>query len=234
MGKNIKEEDLFKKIGHDTINIYEISAKEHLKSIQKFKQFLKTHPESKSFNSISRINVDREIKKTKKTLLEIQKIKQKKKSSIFMSSKRIQRYIKQIEYMVEEIKEEKKEIHKIKVTEKDLKKIKKEILEFYSTLRKINPGEFEKIKQGLEQINPRIMKKLLVIMLKYYCIYIPLLLTSINLAIITHPHSIITRYPIKNKTPTKIYTTKLPIVKFLPKLIKIQEKVILRLEHLIK
>ena len=45
----------------------------------------------------------------------------------------------------------------------------------------------------------------------------------ITLAIITLPHSSITRYPINDSSPVKIYNKKLPIVKKLPDLIDAQD-----------
>lgn len=50
-----------------------------------------------------------------------------------------------------------------------------------------------------------------------------------QLAIISMPHSIVTRYPDENVYPSKLYTSELPIVENLPVLLDIQTKTLLHL-----
>lgn len=61
-------------------------------------------------------------------------------------------------------------------------------------------------------------------------------LTSIShplyhLAVITLPHSVITRYPQNEFYPTKEYTRRLPIVRNLPNLYKFQSNTLKSLEE---
>lgn len=55
-----------------------------------------------------------------------------------------------------------------------------------------------------------------------------------HLAVITLPHSVITRYPQNEFYPTKIYTRRLAIVRNLPRLFKVQSKTLKYLEEYCK
>ena len=75
-----------------------------------------------------------------------------------------------------------------------------------------------------------IMEKSIKDLLEPLFVTLPLSVSLYYLAVITLPHSIITRYPLKDLTPVKIYTIKLPIVRMLPKLCEVLDNVFTDLE----
>lgn len=223
----VKEEDLQKEIGHISIKIHEKITREQLERYQKFKQLLDSNPTLKSIKILGKIDIEKKFNEMDLLLSEFKKIKNEKDKILRLSSKEIISYIQGVDNLSKELKEERKNLSKMKVTKESLDEMKQYLLEVYSYLGKYNPENFKKIGMNdLKKLDVKIMKKLLMKFISLISITAPLYLAAFYLAIITFPHSTITRYPQERLTPLKIYTKKLPLVKLLPKLIKIQDETI--------
>ena len=98
------------------------------------------------------------------------------------------------------------------------------MMEMYNIFLKYNPIKFEDEINNLENIEIKHLEISIKKYVKLLCSVSFISASLINLAIISLPHSSITRYPINDLSPVKIYNTKLPIVKKLPDLIEAQDK----------
>jgi len=208
----IKKEDLID-IGHESIKIYEkllkkmrISLKE-LKISEKVPKLKKTS----MFKDFDFVKMEKEIGLE---LNAFQELRIEKNSLINISSKDIKNILKII-------KMEKEKADKKKYV--DAKEFKKLCLEFLSAFSDINSEYYKKQKKEIKDLDPKSINKLMAELKKILPRYISCYLYLYYMAIITLPHSIITRYPVENLSPEKVYKKSLPIVKMLPILFEEQD-----------
>ena len=219
---NIEEKELSKGIWHHTVKIFEKDAQKQLITYQKFKQLLDTFPMIESAGAHKQFKIKTEIKRTERLLQDFQQMKEKHNKLVFLSSEKIKQTVVELNKLKTELKQQ----SILKLNEKQLLELKQELLKYYSILKKLNPVRFEEIKQTINKLDIRTVTKLMHAYLAVLSLVLVTYATSLCLASITFPHSILPRYPQEELTPLKVYTRKLPIVRWLPKLIDLQKEAI--------
>lgn len=228
----VEEKDLLKEIGHETIIIYQKSIKHQIKRYEQLKENLKRIPELKKTKFLENFDVNRNLRQLDLNLSEIYTIKKDKKELIYISQFEIRRILKEIESANKELEKAKKKISDFKITDRVWNKMKTEMLELYNSLSKYNPLQIEEAKNNLQNKDMKLLVERYIKSLIEPMNIIPLSISLYYMAIVTLPHSSLTRYPQNDLTPLEIYTKKLPVVKMLPKLIEVQANVLSELKIL--
>ena len=227
---NYTEKDMLK-IRHDSTTIYKNAIIETKIQYQNLLRNLDELPDLKNIEFLANLDIKGEIKKCDIVLEDISKIQSGKSSLVFMSKREIANRLWEIQSTKKDIEEGISEIGKFELTEEMWNEQKNEIAKQLSNsnnkelIRHIEDG-FTNSNLTLQEIEDMIKK-----------MYLELLhLTSIShplyhLAVITLPHSVITRYPQNDFYPTKEYTRRLQIVRNLPRLIKVQSNTLKSLKE---
>jgi HEPN domain-containing protein len=231
--KQVKENELLKEVGHDTINIYDKSTKHLKKECEQIKENLNILPELKAAKIFKGFNIDKNLRQFEIYSSQIKKIKEGKKELIYIPSRDIRHFLKEIESAKKDSAKAKRAISKFKITERDWNKMKKDMSEMYDVFSKFDPT-LKESKSDLESTDMKLLVENLIKSLIEPISIIPITIALYYLAIVTLPHVSITRYPQNDRIPAKIYTKKLPIVKMLPELIGVQADVLDELKILNK
>ncbi|MBU4076584.1 MAG: HEPN domain-containing protein [Euryarchaeota archaeon] len=218
----VEEKDLLKEVGHETINIYQKSLQHQRKRYEQLKEKFNKIPELKKSKFFKDFDANRNLRQLDIILSEIYTIKKDKKELIYISQWEIRRILKEIESANKELEKAKKKISDFKITDRVWNKMKTEMLELYNSLSKYNPLQIEEAKNNFHSNDMKLLVERNIKSLIEPMNIIQLSISLYYLAVITLPHSSLTRYPQNNLTPVGIYTKKLPIVKMLPELIDIQ------------
>ena len=117
-----------------------------------------------------------------------------------------------------DIEKEMQSLSKFKMNDKTLKEMNHNFIELYNVALKYNPVYAEELKNDFEKLESINIEKYIKNYFGLTYLGMSLSISLYYLAIITLPHVSITRYPENDKTPLKIYTPRLPIVKKLPEL----------------
>ena len=230
---NYTEEDMLY-IRHDSTTIYKnaiIETKERYKNLLRNFDEL---PDLKNTEFVANLDIQGEIKKCDIVLREFAEMQSGKSSLVFMPKQEIVNRLEEIQSTEKEIEEGISDIGNFELTEQMWKEQKDEII-----MQLSNPNNKELSRHIEEEIsNSNLTFQEMEDMIKK--MYLGILhLTSIShplyhLAVITLPHSVITRYPQNEFYPTKKYTRRSPIVRNLPNLFKVQSKTLKYLEEYCK
>lgn len=220
----VTEKELPRDIGHFAIRIYQKSIKHQKIKYEQFDEHMSEIPELRNTSLLKGFNVRRDVRQFEHFLSYLKELEKNKNESIFFSSWDIRRFLKEIESAKNDAEKCIQKISKFKMTERNLIKTKKNMMEMYNIFLKYNPIKVEEEINNLENIDIKQLEISIKKYVKLLCSVSFISASLINLAIISLPHSSITRYPINDLSPVKIYNTKLPIVKKLPDLIEAQDK----------
>jgi HEPN domain-containing protein len=230
----VTERELFNVIGHETVNIFEKAIKHQKNKYEQFDKHLTIIPELKEIRILKNFNVKKEVGNFDLFLFDISEIKEDKNELINISSLDIRRFLKKIEISKKDFEKQMRNLSKFKINDKSWNKMKENFLELYNIVLKYNPVHAEEFKNNFEKIEPNEIEKSLKTYFELSFFAISLSVSLFYLALITLPHSTITRYPQNGSSPAKIYTKTLPIVKKLPELSEIQNNVLIDLRILNK
>ena len=217
------EKELRKDIGHFAVRIYLKPIEQQKRKYEHFDKHLSEIPELRNTNLLKGFNVRRDIRQFEHFLSYLQELEKNKNDSIYLSSWEIRRFLKEIESSKKDTEKCIQNISKFKITERTLNETKKNVLEMYNVFKNYNPIKVEEEINNLENIDIKQLEISIKKYVKLLCSISSISASLITLAIITLPHSSITRYPINDLSPVKIYNKKLPIVKKLPDLIDAQD-----------
>jgi hypothetical protein len=227
-------EKYIKEIGHDSTTIHKNAIIETKNRYQNLLRNLEELPDLKNLGFLTNLDLQGEINKCDIALRDFADIKSENPSLVFMPKREIDKSLKEIHFTEKEIEEGISEIGNFELTEEMWNEQKDEITKQLS-----NPNNKELIRHIEDEFtNSNLTLQEMEDMIKN--MYLGLLhLTSIShplyhLAIITLPHSVITRYPRNEFYPTKKYTRRLPIVRNLPNLFKVQSNTLKSLEEYCK
>lgn len=227
----VTEKELPNKIGHEAVKIYEKAIEHQVNRFKQLEQDLNKLPELKSTAFLKDFDAGKSLKEFEHSSAEIKEIKEGKDDLIFISSRDIRSILKEIRFTNKDLERGKRRLSKFKISERAWNKMKIELLELYNVLSKYDSTQYEEMKNYVNKEDTRlIMEKSIKDLLEPLFVTLPLSVSLYYLAVITLPHSIITRYPLKDLTPVKIYTIKLPIVRMLPKLCEVLDNVFTDLE----
>lgn len=211
------EEDMLS-INHDPTRIYKDNAIEQKRRCENLLRNLKHIPELKNTEIIKNIDIKSKIKEYEKSLRWFAEIQNGKIDLIFISRREIRNILTEIGEHEREIKDAIETFSNFKLTETEWEIYKKDFLKQLGHPENNNIISFLH-KELNEDMN---IQELEISLKKMYLQTLHGMLIStylFYLGIITLPHAIITRYPIDNLSPIKIYNLKLPIVRHLPDLI---------------
>ena len=230
---NYTEEDM-QKIRHNSTTIYKnaiIETKERYKNLLRNLDEL---PDLKNIEFLANLDSKCEINKCDIVLRDFSDIKSENPSLVFMPKQEIDNRLEEIQSTENEIEEEISNIENFELTEQMWNEQKDEITKQFSNLN--NKELAHQIEEEISNSNETpqeiedMIKKMYLVQLHLTSISYPLY----HLAVITLPHSVITRYPRNEFYPTKKYTRRLPIVRNLPNLFKVQSKTLKSLEEYCK
>lgn len=229
----ITENDLKKRIGHDSITVYEELTKLQMNSYGSCKELFDKFPSLKGISIYKDFDIEKDKKQLELYLSEIKEVKTQKRKLIEISIEEIQNYITMIAELKKEINNFKSTLMNNPIPENIQDAAKNEALKAIDCISKDDPNAIA-AKNFFNNVD---MKKLLEGAFKY--IYFPLFdimityLSLYYLAVVTLPHAVLSRYPQDGFTPSKLYTKDLPIVEMLPELIEIQKDAIAGLNEMI-
>lgn len=221
----VTEKELLFDIGHVPTRIYKKAIKQQQIKYEQFDQHLTIVPELKEVNILKNINVQKVIKNFEDFLEFLEYIDKERHNSIYMSAGDIRRYLKEIESSKKDVRDNLNEISKFKLNEV-WEETKENIVEMYNVYLKYNPIQVRKEIENLEKLDVYEFENSIKIYLKFLLIIQCLSVSLLNLAIITLPHSINSRYPQNDLTPRIIYKKTLPIVRKLPELFGLQHDIL--------
>ncbi len=224
-------EKYIKEIGHDSTTIHKNAIIETKNRYQNLLRNLDELPDLKNLEFLANLDLQGEINKCDIALRDFADIKSENPSLVFMPKREIDNSLKEIQFTEKEIEEGISDIGNFELTEEMWNEQKDEITKQLSNSNNKElihhiEDEFTNSNLTLQEMEDMIKN-----------MYLGLLhLTSIShplyhLAIITLPHSVITRYPQNEFYPTKEYTRRLPIVRNLPNLFKVQSNTLKSLEE---
>jgi len=227
---NYTEEDMLK-IRHDSTTIYTNAIIETKNRYQNLRRNLDELPDLKNTEFVANLDIQGKIKKCGILLSDFSDIKSENPSLVFMPKQEIDNRLEEIQSTENEIKEGISYIGNFELTEQMWNEQKDEIIKQLSNLNNKDLAlhieeEFSNSNLTLQEIEDMIKKMYLL-----YSHLTSILHPLYHLAIITLPHSVITRYPQNEFYPTKKYTCRLPIVRNLPNLFKVQSKSLKYLEE---
>ena len=230
---NYTEEDMVN-IRHDSTTIYKNGIIETKKKYQKLSRDLDELPDLKDTNFVVNLDLQNRIEDCDATLREFAEIQNGIFDFVFISKREIVNILKEIQSTEKEIEEGISEIENFELTEQMWKEQKDEIVKQFSNSNNkelTNHIEEEFIDSNLTIKEIEDMIKQMYLGLSHFISFSNPLY---HLAVITLPHSVITRYPKNEFYPTKIYTRRLAIVRNLPNLYKVQSKALKHLEEYCK
>ncbi len=231
----VTEKELPREVGHETIKIFEMAAKHQVVRFKQLEENLNKLPELKTLTILKDFDARKNLNEFERSLSEIEEIKEDRDDLIYISSREIRLILKKIKFTNKDLEKGKRNLYKFKISERTWNKQKVEILEFCKVLLKHDIKQFEEIKSSFDKVYTKLwMEKSIKDLLETITIALPISVSLYYLAIITLPHSITTRYPLKGLTPLEIYTEKLPLVKMLPTLLDIQNDALKEMETLNK
>ena len=211
------EEDMLS-INHDPTRIYKDNTIELKRKYENLSRNLNQISELKNTEFVKNLDIEIIIKESEEWLRRHAEIQNGKIDLIFISKREIRDILKEISENEQEIKEAIESFSNFTLTENEWEKHKKDFLKqlenpennnLISLLQKEMDEDMniQEIETLLKKMYLRVFHAMLISIYLFY------------LGIITLPHAIITRYPIDNLSPIKIYNQKLPIVRHLPDLI---------------
>jgi len=227
---NYTKEDMLK-IRHDSTIIHKNAIIDTKTRYQNLLRNLDELPDLKNLEFLTNLDFQGEINKCDDALRFFSDIQNGKLSLVSISKREIDNILKEIQSTEYEIEEGISDIGNFELTEEMWNEQKDEITKQLSNLN--NKDLDLHIKEELSNSNlthqeiEDMLKKMYLGLLHLTSILHPLY----YLAIITLPHSVITRYPEDEFYPTKKYTRKLPIVRNLPNLYKVQSNTLKSLEE---
>jgi HEPN domain-containing protein len=224
------EEDMLD-IRHDSTKIYKDGIIETKRRYQNLSRNLEELPDLKNTQFIANLDIQDKINECNIALKQLGEIQNGKSDLVFMSTKEISGTLEEIESNDREIKDELSSIENFELTEQMWEEQKEEMI---TQLSNPNNNELSNhIEEELTNSNlthqkiEDLIKHMYLVMFYLIGISHPLY----HLAVITLPHSVITRYPQNELFPTKIYTRRLAVVRNLPHLFHVQSKALKNLEE---
>lgn len=231
----VTEKELPREVGHETIKIFEMAAKHQVVRFKQLEENLNKLPELKTLTILKDFDARKNLKEFERSLSEIEEIKEDRDDLIYISSRDIRLILKEIKLTNKDLEKGKRSLSNFKISERTWNKQKVEILEFCKVLLKHDIKQFEEIKSSFDNPETKLLVEISIKdLLEPVCIALLISVSLYYLSIITLPHSIITRYPLRGLTPVGIYTKKLPLVKMLPTLFEIQNDALKEMETLNK
>lgn len=221
-------------IRHDPTIIYKNLIIDTKRRYTKLSRDLDQLPDLKNTEFAINLDLPDKIESCDIELRKIAEIKNGKDDLIFISKQEIVDIVKKLENSEKEIKEEMSKIENFELTEEMWDEQKDELKKQLSIP---NNKEFTSyIEKELANSNSTLKEMETAIKQMYLIVSYVLLVTEplYHLAVITLPHSVITRYPQNRFYPTKKYTDRLAIVRNLPLLLNVQSKTLKYLEEYCK
>lgn len=218
-------------IRHDSTTIYKNGIIETKRRYKKLQRDLEKLPDFKNTEFVINLNIQDKIKECDNALGEFAEIQDGKLDLVFIPKQKIVKILEEIQTNEREIKEGISDIEKFELTEQMWNEQKNEII-----MQLSNPNNKELshyIEKGLNNSDLTAQQIEDLIKKMYYGLFLLLSISNplYHLAVVTLPHSVLTRYPQNELYPSKIYTKRLAIVRNLPYLFNVQSKALKQLEE---
>ena len=164
--------------------------------------------------------------KMKKIVKELEALQKDDKAYADISQKELKSLITSLENILRDIETFKPESE---LSEEQLKTIRTGFIKGLDGIKTKHPEEYEQF------FGPKLeIESMMRALFKSFLMRNHVNMSSAFLAYIAGPHSVLSRYPKKNFSPEEFYNRENPLVKSLPKLIKIQDKKTKIMENLAK
>ena len=164
--------------------------------------------------------------KMKKIIKELEALQKDDKAYADISQKELKSLITSLENILRDIETFKPESE---LSEEQLKTIRTGFIKASQDIKTKHPEEYEQV------FGPKLeVESMMRALFKGFLMRQHANMSSAFLAYITGPHSVLSRYPKENFSPEEFYNRENPLVKSLPKLIKIQDREIKVITNLAK
>lgn len=218
-------------IRHDSTTIYKNAIIETKRRYKKLQRDLEELPDFKNTEFVTNLDIQGKINDCDNALREFAEIQNGKLDLVFMSKKEIVKRLEEIQSNEREIKEGISEIEKFELTEQMWNEHKNEII-----VQLNNPNNKELSRHIEEELNNSdlTIQQIEDLIKKMYSGLFLLVSFShplYHLAVMTLPHSVLTRYPQNELYPSKTYTRRLAVIRNLPDLFNVQSKALKHLEE---
>lgn len=227
--KIITENELLE-IGHNSLLILKKLIEGHGETLDTICDAINKIPKFGDLTIIKELNIPDQYEDLEKTDVMFNDIIKVKKELLFYPEEYIIQLFNELKQIESEIEKAQSEL-----VEEDFQKLKEILLQISDefcdkfpqiSLQKIDKHELEEYISSKEFIE--LLKKIISAIFDSIYIFPSL----IYLSMITFPHAIIARYPQDELNPLKIYTDKLPIIRFFGECTKIMEKTIKKVESM--
>lgn len=217
-------------IGHDSVKVYKILTTDIKRRYNKLQEDFEKLPDFRNTEFVTNLDIQSKEEECDKVLRKLEETQKGKKDLVFISNEEIVKCLDKIQINERDIKEGISEIAKFELTEQMWNECKNEIIAQLnnSNNKEIShhiEEEFNNSGLTIQQIEDMI-KKMHSGTIHFFSFLHPLYL----LAVITLPHSVLTRYPQKDLHPQEIYTQELAVIQKLPDLFKVHSKALKDLE----
>jgi len=227
ISQKITENMLQNHIGHKPLKIHIKIIKEQKKNFEDFKKLMEQRLISDT-SIIKREQVKKYLKEMKKFLRDSKALDKNPTKYANVPKQELQNLIKFLEGNFKKLSNIKPEIE---IGEKQVKSIKTDIVKMFSNVKNRYPEQYRQIYNGINKLEIKNIKEIIELFYESFIILIPAYYSSLTLAYVIQPHSNLSRYPREEFSPEEFYTSKLPLVELLPKLIEIQDNAIKGIEN---
>jgi HEPN domain-containing protein len=205
------------KVNHDVTKIYKDIIIEQKRRYENLSRNLNQISKLKNTKFAKNFDIESKKKECEESLRNLAEIQTERDN--LNSTLEIRQILKEMRENNEEIKGLKKIVSNIRLTEKNWKEMKNDILELFenpenNNLASVLQKEMDDSKLNIQELETGI-KKIYLQIIQSISVYIYLY----PLGILTLTHAVITRYPKEDMSPMDIYNQELPIIKHLPDLI---------------
>ena len=224
------EKYLSKKIGHESIIIHQKNSR---KAQQKFNKILERSEKQSIYKELpffQEEEIKDVVRQSDKNIQTIDVIREQRDYLLFIKATDINQWLKEIEDSKYQINEEMKALFEVNIDKDEWLQNINEISEILSKNNELKEASLKFIEDSKKidfDVAWEVIKHYYFIHYKDALLTIPLY----YLSIITLPLSNIARYPENGKSPLKIFTRKLPLVRKLPNLIEVHSEALIDLRE---
>ncbi|HWQ16507.1 MAG TPA: hypothetical protein VNL13_01565 [Sulfolobales archaeon] len=228
MNKVISEGET-RDIGHRAWKVYRKIFSKIKEDMKKAKEFIEAYPGLKQTRIIKDLDLDAIIAKLEEHEDNLSEEKEKELWKLSFEKERLESIIVEINKTRKELEEE----ITIYVSERDVKEIKKALMDY---IFKINPTAkiaADKIKRKIDKaLTPQLIRDLLNIVIAELPSYAFCSLSLYYLSLVFSPHATKPRYPQAGHNPLEVYNERMPLIQVFNHFIEITEETLNALDRI--
>jgi len=226
---NVISEGETRDIGHRAWKVYRKIFSKLKEDMRKAKEFIEAYPGLKQTRILKDLDLDAIIAKLEEHEESPSEEKEKELWKLSFERERLENIIADINKTRKELEEE----ITIYISEREVKEIKKALMDY---IFKINPTakiEADKIKRKLDKaLTPQLIRDRLNIVIAELPSYVFCSLSLYYLSLVLSPHATKPRYPQADHNPLEVYNERMPLIQVFSHFIEIAEETLNTLDRI--